>query len=71
MVALTALDGGNHGGEIRPEPETVCSETTGQLVSLLNPPPGSFPLAAVCITCGEAIRLASRSTLARWHHADP
>jgi hypothetical protein len=66
-IRLTVIDGGGH--DIRPEPETVRA-VTGEPVSLLNPPPGSFPLAASCISCGEAIRLGSRSTLARWHHDD-
>lgn len=54
--------------ETRPDPETIRS-ASGEPVSLLvAPPPGSFPLAASCASCGDPITLASRSLLADWSH---
>ena len=55
-IRLTVIDGGGH--ETEPDPDTVRA-VTGERVSLLGPPPGSFPLAAKCSSCGEAIRVRS------------
>jgi len=55
------------GHAIVPEPGTVIRESDGRPGSLLRV--FDYPVHAVCITCGQAVRTA-RMLLAEWEHID-
>jgi hypothetical protein len=65
---LAVLEGGEHRGEIRPNPDTIVSERSGRPVKLAHSAV-TWPLLADCATCGERIRLDR--PYGDWQHAAP
>lgn len=65
---LAALEGGQHRGETRPNPDTIVSERSGRPVKLARSAV-TWPLLADCATCGERVRLDR--PYGDWQHAAP